>query len=417
MNGARRTRWPGVVQVRQKSMQIFDSRTGQVGVRVQLPLPGESVSDRVGAPPSAVAAAPVGSSGREPVPVATHPAHRRHRMATDGSAGRGRNECGSVVLSWGDPRLGAGRGVRFKNSTAIETSNLVDVMMDKTGTLNLGAPDVTDWVVDGMPDFDALALVAAVEGETEHPVAQAVVRHAETADAARWNVEGFSSVPGMRAVATVNDCHVAVGITRLMDRESVELCTRGTIHRNRAADRDTAGCQHDDRRGVAGDKAAKVKELMGAGRRVATALVGDGVNDVLALPRGDLGIDIGAGTDVAVETADAVLLSSDPLDVAVALRTGRGAVRIERQSPGWPIGYTTIALMFAAGVFEPALGLVFRRGNAAITIAGSSALVAVDALTVTWLKLPRSAPADPAGAPSRESSGASAGVSAVTGRR
>ncbi len=347
--------------------------------------------------------------------------------------------------------LGARRGVLFKNAMALETAARLDtVVMDKTGTLTKGEPEVTDVVTDGIDENDLLALAAAVERESEHPLAGAVVAAADARGAEVFVAEAFDSVPGYGALATVHGRRVVVGNRRLMERENVDLGSLAARRQQLAETGRTAVVVAVDGRAVGliamadapretsvaaiaelrsmgvevvmltgdneatarrianilgvntviaevlpGDKAAKVAELQAAGRKV--AMVGDGVNDAPALAQADVGIAIGAGTDVAIETADVVLMRSDPLDVAVALRVGRGTLRKMHQNLGWAIGYNVIALPIAAGVFVPAFGLVLRPEIAALSMSGSSIIVAVNAVMLKRLRLPH--PDTPRAAP------------------
>ena len=336
--------------------------------------------------------------------------------------------------------LGAERGILFKNAIALETSAHIQVMvMDKTGTLTKGEPEVTDVITsDGMAEDELLALAAAVERESEHPLAEAIVRYADARGLDPLRAEGFENVPGHGAVARVAGRRVMVGNRRLLERFGAEpgkLDTRlnevaaggrtailvaidaaaagviGIADAPRETSAAAVTALHElgvqvvmltgdnaptarriaDRLGIdtviadvlPGDKAAKIAELQAGGHKI--AMVGDGVNDAPALAQADLGIAIGAGTDVAIETADVVLMRSDPLDVPTALRIGRGTLRKMRQNLGWAIGYNTIALPIAAGVFEPAFGLVLRPEIAALSMSGSSVIVAVNALALKRL--------------------------------
>jgi Cu2+-exporting ATPase len=338
--------------------------------------------------------------------------------------------------------LGAKRGILFKSATALEqTAGLDTVVFDKTGTLTRGQPEVVAVATaDGIDERDLLRIVAAAERDSEHPLAQAIVdaalaRHMDTPA-----VERFEAVPGEGAIATVEGKRVAVGNARLLDREGIslnglagranELAGEGRTTVRVALDgraagviaiadaaRDTSkaavsalrelgvravmltGDSQTTAQRIAaeigideviaevlpGEKAIKVAELQKQGRKV--AMVGDGVNDAPALAQADLGIAIGVGTDVAVETADVVLMRSDPLDVATAITIGRGTRGKMHQNLAWAIGYNSLAIPIAAGIFEP-LGLTLSPAVGALSMSGSSIIVAINAIALRRLRLP-----------------------------
>ena len=339
--------------------------------------------------------------------------------------------------------LGAQRGILFKNAVAIEQLARVDtVVFDKTGTLTEGRPVVTGVsLLDGHDEAAVLRAAAAVESESEHPLARAVVRAARDRDLDVPPTDGFRAVPGKRrdrrgARAPRGRGQRAAPRTRghrprrreRARRRARERRPLGRLRRPRRPPRRAAGDRRrrapfgsrrrrepqsaghhagDAHRRQRGDGAAhrararhrrsagggparreerEVEVLQRQGRTV--AMVGDGVNDAPALAQADVGIAIGAGTDVAVETADVVLMRSDPEDVARAVTIGRGTLRKMRQNLGWAIGYNSIALPIAAGVFAP-LGLTLRPEIAAISMSGSSILVAVNALLLKRLNVDR----------------------------
>ncbi|PJJ55475.1 heavy metal translocating P-type ATPase [Compostimonas suwonensis] len=338
--------------------------------------------------------------------------------------------------------LGAKRGVLFKNASGIETAAHIDtVVLDKTGTLTKGEPEVTDYLPVGMDDLELLSLAAALERESEHPLAKAIVQYADSRDIPRRTATAFRNVTGQGATATVDGKQVVLGNARLMAAEGIDISPVAAQQQALAdggrtaimfavdgqiagvialadAPRDTAKAAIDalheqgievamltgDNKPTADriaallgidtviadvlpeDKSAKIAELQKTGKKV--AMVGDGVNDAPALAQADLGIAIGAGTDVAIETADVVLMRSDPLDVAIALKIGKGTLRKMRQNLGWAVGYNAIALPIAAGVFYPAFGIMLTPEIAAISMSGSSVIVAVNALLLKRLRLP-----------------------------
>jgi len=330
--------------------------------------------------------------------------------------------------------IGTGRGARngilIKNAAALENATKLDVVIfDKTGTLTQGKPQVVEVVAaPGRSEKEVLALAAGMERHSEHPLAHAILEKAKGIEPIA--AERFTNVDGMGAHAMSGGERSLVGNRRLMDAEHVDLAGleaaaerlagggRSVVHVARggklwglvaiadaaratsaaavAALRDrgvqVAMLTGDNRAtaerigkelGVSmvlaevlpGHKADQVKALQAQGKKV--GMVGDGINDAPALTQADVGFAIGAGTDVAMESADVVLMKSDPFDVVAAMGLSRVTLRKMHQNLWWAVGYNVIAFPFAAGVFYP---LVISPEVAAIAMSGSSLLVAANAL-------------------------------------
>ena len=335
--------------------------------------------------------------------------------------------------------VGTGRaaemGVLFRKGDALqELSNVEIIALDKTGTLTEGRPTLTDVVVaEGFDRDTVLGLVAAVEEQSEHPIAEAIVRGARSAGIAFRSASGFRSVTGYGVGAVVDGREVVVGADRHMIRENVDVASlvdteRGLADRGRTAlyaavdgkpaavvavsdpvkpaSSAAIAALHDrgfevamvtgDRQetaeaiaretgidhviaGVLPDgKVAALDDLGAGGRKI--AFVGDGINDAPALTHADVGIAIGTGTDVAIESADVVLMSGDLRGVVNAVDVSRRTMANIRQNLVWAFGYNVALIPVAAGVLFPAFGLLLSPVFAAGAMALSSVSVVTNAL-------------------------------------
>jgi Cu2+-exporting ATPase len=331
--------------------------------------------------------------------------------------------------------LAAKRGVLFKQAVSLEQASKIQaIIFDKTGTLTEGKPRVTDVVAAGVSEDELLRLAGSAEARSGHPLAQAVLDELERRSIANdIEIDDFENVPGHGVRATVAGRAVLAGAPRLLERFSVpvgelgeaidRLITEGKTVIVVAIDGHAAGViaaadvvrpnaaqaiaelkalgiepvmmTGDTKRTAEAvgkqvgiervfaevlpeDKAAGVKQLQTEGKF--TAMVGDGVNDAPALAQADLGIAIGAGTDVAVETGDIVLMKSDPADVLAAIRLSKATVRKMKQNLFWAAIYNVIAIPVAAGVLYPSFGIMLRPEFGALAMSASSITVVSNAL-------------------------------------
>ena len=349
---------------------------------------------------------------------------------------------------------GAANGILIKSAEALETACSVDaVVLDKTGTVTAGAPRVTDVrLAAGVAETELLRVAAALERKSEHPLAGALCDYADEKSPgsdARARVEKFEQVPGGGLSALVDGVPALAGNARLMAARGIALgelagaaealaddgktplffsadgrvlgmvavadpvkpTSAAAIARLRAMGARTVLLTGDQERTAAAvarqvgvdevvagvlpaQKEAKVRELQAAGRTV--AMVGDGINDAPALARADVGIAIGAGTDVAISSADVVLMHSDPADVATAMELSRATMRNIKQNLFWALFYNAICIPVAAGALSP-WGVTLNPMIGAAAMGFSSVFVVSNALRLrTWRPSERATPAEPA---------------------
>ncbi len=336
---------------------------------------------------------------------------------------------------------GAENGILIKSGEALEVAQSVDtVVMDKTGTITEGRPEVTVIVTaDGIVEQQLLSIAAGLEQGSEHPLAEAVMTAAKAKGIAPQAMTDFRALFGRGVEAKADGHAYAAGNAKLMEEKGVDLkayeaqlaafaddgCTPlifaeddrvigilAAADVEKATSREAIARFHEmgievvmltgdnartaeairRRMGIekviAGvlpeNKAAHIKKLQSEGHRV--AMIGDGINDAPALAQADLGIAIGAGTDVAIESADAVLMKSDLLDAVSAIRLSKAVLKNIKENLFWALIYNVICIPLAAGILYPAFGIKLSPVIGAAAMSLSSVCVVMNALRLRFFK-------------------------------
>lgn len=331
----------------------------------------------------------------------------------------------------------ASLGILIKSAETLETAGKADtIVFDKTGTLTEGKPAVDGiFAADGISREELLAAAAAVEAPSEHPLAAAVLAFAKTQNIAPAPISDFTAVPGRGVTAVLDGVRYYAGNPAYMQesgvsgafpeipasraqiffaRESVLLgamtvsdAVRPTAAKTIArfhelgmrvvmltGDAEATASRVAEETGVdayyadllPSDKEAAVRKMQAEGHRVIMA--GDGINDAPSLARADIGMAIGAGADIALESADIILMNSDPMAAATAVRLSRATIRNVKQNLFWAFIYNTVGIPLAAGILYAPFGILLSPGIAALAMSCSSVCVVSNALRLRFFKEP-----------------------------
>lgn len=339
--------------------------------------------------------------------------------------------------------IAAAKGILIKQASSIQRGEHIDtVVFDKTGTLTRGTLRVTDTIAYGKPQDEIICLAASAEKDSEHPIAGAILQEARSRGCAVRGVSGFVAHPGRGVSALVDGEHVILGNRGAMAMKNIQLMPRAvedaarfeaegktvmfvagnarlygmialgdTMH-DRAAEaveilrrmgKRVVMITGDNRRTaefisralsvdevlaevLPQDKERRIKSMQETGVKV--AMVGDGINDAPALAQADIGIAIGSGTDIALESADVVLMRNDPRDVALVLDLSRYAMKKIRQNLFWAFFYNAVGIPVAAGALYPVSGFLLDPMIAAAAMALSSVSVVANALSMARYRQP-----------------------------
>lgn len=336
---------------------------------------------------------------------------------------------------------GAKSGILIKSATALETAHKIDtVILDKTGTITAGKPVVTDILPIKITENELLAFAAGLEKLSEHPLGEAIVAAAEAKQLVLPEAGNYKQIPGQGVTAELSGAECAAGNLKLLEALNVDVSSLMERYDKLAAQGKTPlyfvragellGCiavadtvKPTSREAIGKLQAMGLRVLMVTGDNQATAeairaqvgvdeavaqvlpqdkeavirklqqeghivaMVGDGINDAPALARADVGIAIGAGTDIAIEAADMVLIKSDLLDVAKAICLSRSVMTNIKENLFWAFIYNAVGIPFAAGVFYTAFGWLMNPLIAAAAMSCSSVSVVTNALRLRFIKL------------------------------